>query len=278
MQDPSIYIFSQLSGIYPKSEINYLIRIILHEVCGLSTTDIALRKFNDLSDTQLANIIEITSRLRNHEPIQYILGKAEFYDILLHVNPSVLIPRPETEELIDWILSEKKSFRHILDIGTGSGCIAIALAKNISKSEIDAWDISPEALEMAKANAKNNNVRINFSRVDVLHDEIEYKTYDLIVSNPPYVAESEKQAMDSNVLDFEPHLALFVPDSDPLLFYRKIADIAIKLLISGGELFFEINRAKGSDIVSLLTQKGFADVQLRKDLSGNERMIKAVKR
>lgn len=278
MQDPSIYIFSQLSGIYPKSEINYLIRIILHEVCGLSTTDIALRKFNDLSDTQLANIIEIMSRLRNHEPIQYILGKAEFYDIQLHVNPSVLIPRPETEELIDWILSEKKSFRHILDIGTGSGCIAIALAKNISKSEIDAWDISPEALEMANANAKNNNVRINFSRVDVLHDEIEYKTYDLIVSNPPYVGESEKQAMDSNVLDFEPHLALFVPDSDPLLFYRKIADIAIKLLISGGELFFEINRAKGSDIVSLLTQKGFADVQLRKDLSGNERMIKAVKR
>lgn len=278
MQDPYAYIFDQLSGIYPKSEINYFIRIILHEVCGLSTTDIALRKFNDLSDTQLANIIEITSRLRNHEPIQYILGKTEFYNIQLQVNPAVLIPRPETEELIDWILSEKKSFRHILDIGTGSGCIAIALAKNISKSEVDAWDVSPAALETANVNAKNNKVRINFSQVDILNDEIGDKTYDLIVSNPPYVAESEKQEMEPNVLDFEPHLALFVSDSDPLIFYRKIADIAIKQLIPGGELFFEINRAKGSDVVSLLTQKGFTDVQLRKDLSGNERMIKAVKR
>ena len=278
MQDPSAYILDQLSGIYPKSEINYLIRIILHEVCGLSTTDIALHKFSDLSDTQFANIIEITSRLRNHEPIQYILGKTEFYDIHLQVNPSVLIPRPETEELIDWILSEKKSFRHILDIGTGSGCIAIALAKNISKSEVDAWDVSPAALETANGNAENNNVRINFSRVDILNDEIDYKTYDLIVSNPPYVAESEKQEMEANVLNFEPHLALFVPDSDPLLFYRKIADIAAKQLTSGGELFFEINRTKGSDVVSLLKQKGFTDVQLRKDLSGNERMIKAVKR
>lgn len=278
MQDPSTYIVSQLSGIYPKSEISYLIRTILHEVCGLSTTDIALRKFNDLSDTQLANIIEITSRLRNHEPIQYILGKTEFYNIQLQVNPTVLIPRPETEELIDWILSEKKSFRHILDIGTGSGCIAIALAKNIPKSEVDAWDVSPAALETANVNAKNNKVRINFSRVDILNDEIGDKTYDLIVSNPPYVAESEKQEMEPNVLDFEPHLALFVSDSDPLIFYRKIADIAIKQLIPGGELFFEINRAKGSDVVSLLTQKGFTDVQLRKDLSGNERMIKAVKR
>ncbi|OPZ11677.1 MAG: Release factor glutamine methyltransferase [Bacteroidetes bacterium ADurb.BinA261] len=278
MQDPSAYILSQLSGIYPKSEINYLIRIILHKVCGLSTTDIALRKFNDLSDTQFANIIEIVSRLRNHEPIQYILGKAEFYNLQLQVNPAVLIPRPETEELIDWILSEKKSFRYILDIGTGSGCIAIALAKNISKSEVDAWDISLAALKTANVNAKNNNVRINFNQVDILNDEMEYKTYDLIVSNPPYIAESEKQAIEPNVLDFEPHLALFVPDSDPLIFYRKIADLAIKLLIPGGELFFEINRAKGSDIVSLLTQKGFTGVQLRKDLSGNERMIKAVKR
>ena len=264
----------QLSGLYTQSEISFLTRIILEEVSC---------KFNKLSDSELHKAEDIVKRLKNSEPIQYILGKCEFYGLTFKVTPDVLIPRPETEELVEWILTEKNENNiSILDIGTGSGCIAVTLAKKKKGVSVHAWDISTSALRVASENAVINAVNINTSRVDVLSEEdLEQKynsinKYDVIVSNPPYITNSEMAIMEFNVLDYEPHLALFVPDSNPLLFYSKIADVSLKLLKEGGRLFFEINPDYANDLVEMLKEKGFNDVELKKDITGKLRMLKVV--
>ena len=277
-ENPVEYIRTQLSKIFTLGEIRVFTTLILKEVSNLSFSDIIACKFKDLSDNEKQNIISIVKRLLNNEPIQYILGKTEFYGLEFKVSPAVLIPRPETEELIEWILLETKKINpHILDIGTGSGCIAIALAKKMQYATVDAWDISESALEIARQNAITNNVSVEFSNVDVLKSLSVRKYFDIIVSNPPYIKESEKEKMEKNVLDYEPHEALFVANNDALIFYNRITDIAKENLNENGVLYFEINRANGVEIVQMLKRKGLMNIELKKDISGNNRMIRAMK-
>lgn len=277
-ENPVEYIRTQLSKMFTLGEIRVFTTLILKEVSNLSFSDIIACKFKDLSDNEKQNIISIVKRLLNNEPIQYILGKTEFYGLEFKVSPAVLIPRPETEELIEWILLETKKINpHILDIGTGSGCIAIALAKKMQYATVDAWDISESALEIARQNAITNNVSVEFSNVDVLKSLSLRKYFDIIVSNPPYIKESEKEKMEKNVLDYEPHEALFVANNDALIFYNRITDIAKENLNENGVLYFEINRANGEEIVQMLKRKGLMNIELKKDISGNNRMIRAMK-
>lgn len=277
-ENPVDYIRTHLSDIFTLGEIRAFTTLILKEECNISFSDIIACKFTELSDNEKQNIISIVKRLLNNEPIQYILGKTEFYGLEFKVSPAVLIPRPETEELIEWILLETKKINpHILDIGTGSGCIAIALAKKMQYATVDAWDISESALEIARQNAITNNVSVEFSNVDVLKSLSVRKYFDIIVSNPPYIKESEKEKMEKNVLDYEPHEALFVANNDALIFYNRITDIAKENLNENGVLYFEINRANGVEIVQMLKRKGLMNIELKKDISGNNRMIRAMK-
>lgn len=277
-ENPVEYIRTHLSEEFTLGEIRAFTTLILKEVCNLSFSDIVACKFTELSDNEKQNIISIVKRLQNGEPIQYILGITEFYGLDFKVSSSVLIPRPETEELVEWILLDTKQLNpHILDIGTGSGCIAIALANKMRYATVDAWDISSDALEVAQQNAIANSVSVKFSRVDVLARQNFDKKFDIIVSNPPYIKESEKELMSKNVLDFEPHQALFVSNHDALIFYSRIADIAMQQLNKNGLLYFEINQARGQEVVQLLQEKSFINVELKKDISGNYRMIRAMK-
>lgn len=272
------YIYDALSGFYSQDEIRIFTRWILEDVCNAVSADVSTCKFNELSDAQVRKIKDIIERLQQHEPIQYILGKTEFYGMPFFVTPDVLIPRPETEELVEWIISENSIEKPvILDIGSGSGCIGVTLAKKIPKAEVHAWDLSEKALEITRKNAELNNVQVHTSQTNVLKLQDCNTLFDIIVSNPPYVLEAEKEQMDRNVLDYEPALALFVPNENPLLFYERISDIAMTNLHSGGRLYFEINREKGVKIEGMLKAKGYTNVQLRKDISGNNRMIHAVK-
>lgn len=224
--------------------------------------------------------MEIVNRLLLHEPIQYILGETEFYGLKFYTSPGVLIPRSETEELVDWIVSQEKTgCNKLLDIGTGSGCIPIAIDKNTGIAWIDGWDISEDALQIARSNALRNDSKVFFSNHDILDqsglaDDVKW---DVIVSNPPYVLLEEASQMERNVLDFEPHLALFVPDADPLLFYRAIAKFANVHLQVHGSLYFEINEKMGEQTVQLLQEFGFDDILIRRDLQGKERMVRGKK-
>ena len=222
----------------------------------------------------LDNAIE---RLKKQEPIQYILGYSDFCGLRFKVTQATLIPRPETSELVEWIASEATCNGSILDIGTGSGCIAISLAHRLPQSKVTAWDISPDALAVAAENSKANSCAVAFEEVDILAYEPTGEQFDIIVSNPPYIKENEKAEMHSNVLDWEPHTALFVPDSDPLLFYRTIAKKGLMLLKPGGKLYFEINRAHGKETMDMLAAFGYTSIELRKDFAENDRMIRAVK-
>ncbi len=274
----------ELEDQYTYSELSTLVRIILEEVFSIGYTEINSDKINNLSPSMLNKVEDIVSRLKKNEPIQYILGKTEFYGLNFTITPNVLIPRPETEELVEWIITEISNEKsNILDIGTGSGCIAVTLAKKLPDSKVHAWDISKDALKVAMNNARLNNVTVNFSQQDVLalkvkQDVLGAEKFDIIVSNPPYVVESEKATMDENVLRYEPHKALFVPNDNPLLFYEKIINIALFLLKDNGELYFEINRSYGEQLSQILFNKRFKSIELRKDISGNFRMIKGVKK
>lgn len=276
MQNPKDFIKSELKDLYSPDEISSLTRLILEKEFAIPFADILACKFNHLSDAEMQKLTEIVGKLKNSEPIQYILGETDFFGLAFYVNGSVLIPRPETEELVQWVLesAENKPIK-ILDIGTGSGCIAVTLAKKLPSAEVHAWDISEDALEVARRNAERNGVKVIFSKRDMLLEPVSDEKFDIIVSNPPYVTEVEKTEMQENVLNFEPHLALFVPDDNALVFYEKIADFALTNLNKDGKLFFEINRAKGADIAHLLEEKGFTNIELRKDISGNERMVMA---
>lgn len=278
MQNAIRYIRSELQGLYPDTEIRSFSYLIVEKLTGFSRTEVIVNKNTIFSDVQQHQVELFIKKLKEYEPIQYVLGETSFYGLDFFVNNSVLIPRPETEELVDWICREnsRRSSLRVLDIGTGSGCIAISLKHEFPNSEVEAFDISEKALETAAANASRNRVEVKFSEVDILQSPAFPKQWDIIVSNPPYVTENEKDTILPNVLDHEPHLALFVPDNDPLLFYRNIAEFALRHLKPGGKLYFEINRSEGKACMDLLTGMRFGQVELRKDISGNDRMLRAV--
>lgn len=269
------YIQKELAPYYPDTEIQGLVRIILENVLGISYTQIIVDREKVVSERDRKKIEEIVERLNDQEPIQYILGETEFYDLKFKVNSSVLIPRQETEELVHWILQAPlRSKAKILDIGTGSGCIPIALKKNLPDADIKAVDISVDALEMAGKNAVLNGIDIKFELTNFLDwKKYTWDTYDVVVSNPPYVRELEKEQMENNVLLHEPENALFVSNEDPLVFYRCIAEFARDYLTTGGYLFFEINEFLGIEMTELVKGLGFREIALRKDLNGKDRML-----
>lgn len=259
---------------YSAQEAANLSRIVCCEMLGQSTIDYYLGKDIILSPKERQDLDSILVRLRNFEPIQYIQGIARFLERSFHVAPGVLIPRPETEELVEAILREVPSDARILDIGTGSGCIAVSLSKALPDARVTAWDISSDALSIARRNNDELQASVGFVQRDVLtYVPDAGECYEAIVSNPPYVTESEKEAMERNVLDWEPFSALFVPDNDPLLFYRRIAELGRTMLVPGGRLYFEINRAYGEATVTMLCGQGYANPRILKDISGNDRIV-----
>lgn len=273
------HFIQQLSSIYDAGEAESFFYLVLEEKHQLKRIDLALNPDLTFSDEEIAVWNLILDQLKNEIPIQYLLGKTSFYGLDFEVNPSVLIPRPETEELVEWIIQSQKSEvgvenLKILDIGTGSGCIAIALAKNIPNAAVFAIDVSEKALATAKKNAEINGVSITFIEKNILETEDLEQQFDIIVSNPPYVRNREKLEIKKNVLENEPHLALFVEDNDALIFYRKIAELAKKNLEKEGQLFFEINQYLGNEMVDLLEKMNCGNIELRKDIYGNDRMIK----
>lgn len=271
-------IYDELSGYYTQSEVSALTRIIATEMLGVAQMTYFLKDDVTLKAEQEAMLFNAIERLKKQEPIQYIQGYSDFCGLRFKVTSATLIPRPETSELVEWIASEYSGkIVNILDIGTGSGCIAVSLAHKLPKSNITAWDISTTALAVAAENSRNNSTEVTFERVDILSYEPKSAQFDIIVSNPPYIKENEKSAMHNNVLDWEPHTALFVPDSDPLLFYRTIAEKGLQMLAPNGTLYFEINRAHGGETMEMLANYGYTDIELRKDFADNDRMIKATK-
>ena len=274
-----IHFFESLKGIHDENEVESFFFILTEYLHNLKRIDLALNPSFEISEAEVQKWESIISELKTEKPIQYIIGETWFYDSKFYVNEHTLIPRPETEELVDWIVAtekknDKKEKLTILDIGTGTGCIPISLKKNIPNAEVSAIDVSEEALKVAQKNALENKVAINFILQNILEIEDLKQQFDIIVSNPPYVRNMEKQEIKKNVLAFEPHLALFVEDNDALLFYRKIAQLALKSLTPNGLLFFEINQYLGKETVELLENLGFKNIELKKDIYGNDRMIK----
>lgn len=270
---------TSLSALFPKEEIDSFFYLAVAHFLKLNRIDIALDQHRILSEQQ-PKLLDTVSQLQQEIPIQYILGETEFYGLPFFVNKNVLIPRPETEELVSWIINDvnynkTNSTLKILDIGTGSGCIPITLAKNLKNVDVFAIDISKKALEIATKNASQNDVSVNFIEENILTTTALNQQFDIIVSNPPYVRELEKEAIKNNVLENEPHIALFVKDENPLLFYDKIADLAKVSLKKNGLLYFEINQYLAKQTVELLKSKKFKKIELKKDLFGNYRMIKA---
>lgn len=272
------YIRSRLQPYYTAEEVSALSRIVCCDLLGQAPTDYYLGKDIALSPKKEQELEDILQRLSRFEPLQYIEGRTLFLGREFWVAPGVLIPRPETEELVELMLKEIPADARILDVGTGSGCIAISLAKELPDTLVTAWDVSPEALSVARANARKLQADVRFVECDVLACQVdEVGLYDVIVSNPPYVTEAEKADMEPNVLQWEPSLALFVPDDDPLRFYRRIAVLGRDMLADGGRLYFEINRAYGREMVEMLRTMGYVRVRVKKDLSQNDRFVIAEK-
>lgn len=274
------HFIQELSSIYEEGEAESFFYLILEAKHQLKRIDLALQPDLIFSEAELVVWNCILDDLKKEIPIQYLLGKTSFYGLDFEVNENVLIPRPETEELVEWILEdcakrETTNDFSILDIGTGSGCIPISLKKQLPQTKVSAIDVSEKALEVAKGNAKLNGVEVYFILQNILETADLLESYDVIVSNPPYVRNSEKQEIKNNVLEYEPHLALFVADDDALIFYRKIGELALKSLRPNGKLFFEINQYLGKETVDLLKDLGFQNVELKKDIYGNDRMILA---
>ena len=275
--------WQSLTPLYDAGEAQAIVRTVLDVEYGMSLTDIICGKVNELSSDEERNLEEIIARLQNGEPVQYVLGEADFAGRTFHVEPGVLIPRPETAELCQWIEEEVSSLKaderkQILDICTGSGCIAITLGLNIPNSEVTGWDISEDALRIAQGNVemlKAGNVRIEYQDALMLPKAAE--TADIIVSNPPYICEKEKADMEKNVLEHEPSIALFVPDEDPLKFYRAIAEYASSALKPEGALYFEINPIYEKETREMLEELGFKDIETKEDAFGKKRMMKAKK-
>ena len=285
----------ELDAIFGEDEVASFFDILLEQYLGIRRIDLILNPNLTITKSEEQPLFEALSRLKMEEPIQYIIGETEFYGLKLKVNENTLIPRPETEELVDFIIKSVASSISlqaqprsnnpltVLDIGTGSGCIAIALAKNIPDAKVYAMEVSENALKLARENAESNGVEVTFIHQDILtarHAELflASQKFGLIVSNPPYVRHLEKVEIKNNVLNYEPHLALFVEDNTPLVFYRAIAQFAVENLTENGQLFFEINQYLGEEMIRLLEGFGFQEIELRKDLFGNDRMLKAMKK
>lgn len=279
LKDIRLYLAKEIEEIYHEPETSALANLIIKTVFGISRLHQLYNKDQLVTDIQVQRIIDICNDLKTGKPIQYIIGETSFYNCLIKVNNSTLIPRPETEELVDIIIRENKGYKgKIIDIGTGSGCIAIALAANMPGAVITGIDISEEAIIKSKENALLNNVMISFIIGDIFNFDFEnIGKAEIIVSNPPYVCNSEKHLMNKNVLDFEPHSALFVTDSDPLLYYKAIVKIAENVLIPGGKIYFEINEAMGQQMVQLLQINSYSEIQLVVDINSKERIIKGTK-
>jgi release factor glutamine methyltransferase len=275
-----MYIMRQeLLAHYALRELESLIQIAFQEIAGLSRIDLMLNPEATLSEAQVEQFVEVIDRLRDHEPVQYIFGKSRFYGCELTVAPGVLIPRPETEELVHWIIRDEseRNTPDILDIGTGSGCIAIALAQTLRGAKVSALDVSSEALKIARENAAANEVPVRFSDYNILDNGPHpMGDFDIIVSNPPYVTRAQMGDMKSNVLNYEPHLALFVADDDPLKFYRAIGNFSRKYLRKNGVLYLEINEDLATDTLDLLRNFNFTRTSVKKDLNGRYRMVKAM--
>lgn len=275
---------NELDAIHGKNEVDNFFRLLVEHVLYLKPIEITLNPKYSVSNEIQKYFNGAIDRLKQEEPIQYIIGETEFYGLLFKVSPKVLIPRPETEELVEWVLKDNPTTKNqqltVLDIGTGSGCIAIALAKHLSNAKVYTLDVSPEALEVAKENALLNKVDVEFMEKNILKSSqaeliSTLHKFDIIVSNPPYVRKLEKRAIKKNVIKYEPHLALFVEDEDPLLFYKAICEFAVHNLKPNGMLYFEINQYLSAELKHLLTKFDFNSVELRKDLFGNDRMLKA---
>lgn len=278
LRDIKDIFWQELQPYYPREEVNSFFYQLVEHYLGVGRFILVLDPGYQISKEKEQPLFEALAQLRQEIPIQYILGKAYFMELAFHVNKQVLIPRPETEELVRWILDDRREMTTspaILDIGTGSGCIAISLAKYWPAAKVTALDISVAALEIAKENARQNSVAISFILADILADFETESSWDIIVSNPPYVRQSEKRSMSNNVKLYEPETALFVPDDSPLLFYEQIARIATGNLKAGGVLYLEINQNLASETRNLLQSHNFFEIELRKDMFGNDRMLRA---
>ncbi len=270
--------WDELSTVYDEREARSVTKIVFEKILELQSHKLFLERFRILTTNQIERLNEILNRLLTHEPVQYVLEEADFYGLKFKVNKHVLIPRPETEELVEWIQSAIQNPQSaILDIGTGSGCIPIFLAKKFSEAQVEAIDISKEALNVAEKNDTLHQTNVRFYKCDILNETLVENTYDIIVSNPPYISLHEKESLNENVLKFEPHLALFATSDDDLIFYRRISEQATKALKPKGKLFFEIHHSKGAGVVALMENAGFKNIELRKDLSGKDRMVKGEK-
>ncbi len=267
---------SSLTNMYSTDEARAIVYALLEDAFGLTRTDVLLGKVELLTEEETERLGQLMARLQQGEPLQHVVGFAYFGDLRLKVTPATLIPRPETLELVDWIVDDGVGDdAKILDIGTGSGCIAISLALRIPHAHVAAWDISVDALDVARTNADCYGAKVEFQHRNALIACDMSPCFTTIVSNPPYICECERIDMERNVLDYEPATALFVPDTDPLLFYRALAQRGKELLLPGGSIYMEINRAYGQDVVALFEGQGYTNVTLRKDVYGNDRMVKA---
>ncbi|MBE6248220.1 MAG: peptide chain release factor N(5)-glutamine methyltransferase [Prevotella sp.] len=274
-------LWRRLAQVYDEGEAKAIARMVYEVRFNLTLSDLFIGKDTQLSANDQAELAEITQRLEQQEPVQYVLGQADFCGRTFLVNQHVLIPRPETEELCRWIISEFRDesleFRDcsILDIGTGSGCIAITLAADLPKAEVTAWDISGEALQVARENAKRLHFNVIFELADALNTPLDHERWDVIVSNPPYICNKERARIEANVLDHEPHTALFVPDDSPLLFYSAIAQYGLTALKTGGRLYFEINPLYAQELAEMLSMMSYHDIEIKNDTYGKQRMIRA---
>ena len=269
------YFLNELLDFYPENELKSIMYISIDFHLGLTKSGTILQSERILKDEEISVFINIVDRLQRMEPIQYILSETKFYGLSFYTKKGILIPRRETEELVDWIIKDNQgSEKKYLDIGTGSGCIIISLAKNL-KGTFDAIDISEKSIRISEENSIKNKVNINLKKTDILCSELKGE-WDVIVSNPPYVLRSEKEVMNKNVLNWEPETALFVEDTDPLLFYEEISKKALTVLRKNGYLYFEINENFGNETIKLLEEIGFVNIELKKDINGKDRMIKAM--
>lgn len=275
-------IITSLAPIHDQREAGNIAHIVMEHITGLSKMDRIVYKEKELTDQQSAQLAAALQALLEHQPVQYVTGSSWFYGMELQVNANVLIPRPETEELVEWIVQDVRDSkllnRRILDIGTGSGAIPLALKKELPAATVWALDVSPGALDTARANAQQQKLDVHFEQVDILDITAarSLPMFDIIVSNPPYICQRERTDMQEQVVAYEPSIALFVPDEDALLFYRQIGLLAKEKLNPGGALYFEINEAFGKETAGLLTEQGYINVEVRKDLFGKDRMVKAV--
>lgn len=275
MNEAYIRLRQSLTAIYGEGEAQAVALLVMEKVLGLTRTDIYCGKVRQISEDERTRFLNISQKLLHGVPVQYALGEADFLGRTFRVTPDVLVPRPETEELVQWAaaVADGQTDPHVLDAGTGSGCIAVSLKLECPKAEVEAWDLSQDALAVARDNARRLQADVRLSRQNMLAQWPEDARYSLIVSNPPYIAEREKADMERHVLDHEPHMALFVPDADPLRFYRALAQASVRHLVPGGWLLVEINRAYAQETAALFRSCGLEQVEIRRDAFGNERMV-----